>query len=54
MVIAYQALMHMAVCLDLVPPKGIPLPLISYGKTDLLMGMASIGLLLNLSREVGT
>jgi cell division protein FtsW len=49
---AFQCLMHMAVCLDLVPPKGIPLPLISYGKTDLLVAMASVGLLLNLSREV--
>jgi len=49
---AFQSLMHMAVCLDLVPPKGIPLPLISYGKTDLLVSMASVGLLLNLSREV--
>ncbi len=50
---AVQSLIHMLVCLDLLPPKGIPLPLVSYGKTDLLGSLASIGLLLNLSREVG-
>ncbi len=49
---AAQSLIHMAVCLDMLPPKGIPLPLVSYGKTDLVVSMASIGLLLNLSREV--
>ncbi len=47
-----QSLIHMAVCLGLVPPKGIPLPLVSYGKIDLLASLASIGLLLNLSRGV--
>jgi cell division protein FtsW len=48
---AVQSLIHMVVCLDLLPPKGIPLPLVSYGKTDLVVTLASIGLLLNLSRE---
>jgi cell division protein FtsW len=51
---AIQSLIHMVVCLDLLPPKGIPLPLVSYGKTDLLVTLGSMGLLLNLSREVGT
>jgi len=50
---AAQTLVHMAVCLDLLPPKGIPLPLVSYGKTELLVSLMSMGLLLNLSREVG-
>ncbi len=49
---AFQAVIHMAVCLDLLPAKGIPLPLISYGKTDLVAAMVGVGLLLNLSREV--
>jgi len=48
---AAQSLIHMVVCLDLLPPKGIPLPLVSYGKTDLVVTLASVGLLLNLSRE---
>ncbi len=47
-----QSLIHMAVCLGLAPPKGIPLPLVSYGKTDLLVTLGCVGLLLNLSREV--
>jgi cell division protein FtsW len=51
-VFALQTLIHVVVCLNLLPPKGIPLPLISYGKTDLVVTLASIGLLLNLSREV--
>jgi cell division protein FtsW len=50
---AVQSLIHMVVCLDLLPPKGIPLPLVSYGKTDLVVTLASVGMLLNLSREVG-
>ncbi len=49
---AVQSLLHMMVSLDLLPPKGIPLPLVSYGKTDLVVSLASVGLLLNLSREV--
>lgn len=53
-VFAAQSLVHMAVCLDLLPPKGIPLPLVSYGKTDLLVSLTSLGLLLNLSREAGS
>ncbi len=51
---AVQSLVHMLVCVDLLPPKGIPLPLASYGKTDLLVTLASIGVLLNLSREAGS
>jgi cell division protein FtsW len=51
---ALQTLIHMSVCLDLLPPKGIPLPLVSYGKTDVVVSLASVGLLLNLSREVSS
>ncbi len=50
---AVQSLLHMLVCLRLLPPKGIPLPLVSYGKTDMVVTLVSVGLLLNLSREVG-
>lgn len=50
---AAQTLIHVLVCLDLLPPKGIPLPLVSYGKTDLLVSLVCIGMLLGLSREVG-
>jgi len=53
-IFAGQALLHMSVCCGLLPPKGIPLPLVSYGKTDLVISLASLGLLLNLSREVSS
>jgi len=49
---AIQTLIHMFVCLDLLPPKGIPLPLVSYGKTEMVVTLVSVGILLNLSREV--
>ncbi len=51
---AVQSLIHMVVCLDLLPPKGIPLPLVSYGKTELVVTLVAVGILLNLSREVAT
>ena len=54
MVFALQSLIHMGVCLRMLPPKGIPFPLVSYGKTDLLMTLVSIGLLLNFSRGIRT
>ncbi len=49
---ALQVLIHVGVCLGLLPPKGIPYPLVSYGKTELVTTLAGMGLLLNLSREV--
>jgi len=45
-----QALANMAVVTALVPPKGIPLPLVSYGGSALVMGLASLGIVLSLSR----
>jgi cell division protein FtsW len=51
---AVQTLIHMVVCLAMLPPKGIPLPLVSYGKTDLVVSLMAVGLLLNLSREVAS
>jgi len=44
-----QGLINMAVCLGLVPTKGLPLPFISYGGSSLVVSMLSLGLLLNVS-----
>ena len=46
-----QAALNMAVVLALVPPKGIALPLISYGGSSLLTSLTSLGVIVSLSRE---
>jgi cell division protein FtsW len=45
-----QAFFNISVVLSLVPTKGIPLPLISSGGTSLFCTLASIGILLNITR----
>ncbi len=49
--ITLQALMNYAVITSSVPFTGVPLPFISYGGTSLILGMAAIGILLNISRH---
>ncbi|MGA2571719.1 MAG: putative lipid II flippase FtsW [Terracidiphilus sp.] len=49
--ILLQAFFNISVVLSLVPNKGIPLPLISHGGTSLFCTLASIGVLLNISRK---
>ena len=48
--IAIQALLNLAVVTAILPVTGIPLPLISYGGSSLIINMASLGILLNISR----
>jgi cell division protein FtsW len=50
--ILLQAFFNISVVLALLPAKGIPLPLISSGGTSLFFTLASIGILLNISRKV--
>jgi cell division protein FtsW len=47
-----QAFFNISVVLALVPTKGITLPLISYGGTSVFFTLASLGVLLNLTREI--
>lgn len=49
--LCYQAAFNMSVVLGCVPTKGIPLPFISSGGSSLLLSMAAVGLLLNVSRH---
>jgi cell division protein FtsW len=49
--IGLQALMNLAVVTSLMPCKGIPLPLISYGGSNLLTCLAAIGILFNMHRQ---
>ena len=46
-----QALINMSVVLALLPTKGIPLPFISYGGSDVLVMLLGMGLLLNISQH---
>ncbi len=47
----FQALINMAVNLDLIPAKGITLPFVSYGGSSLLSVALTMGLALGLSRR---
>jgi cell division protein FtsW len=49
----FQALLNITVVLALVPTKGIPLPLISYGGSSLLCTLISLGMLLSVSDHAG-
>jgi cell division protein FtsW len=48
--ITVQALINMAVVLNVIPSMGITLPFISYGGTSLIASMLMAGLLLNVAR----
>ncbi len=50
MVVA-QAMINLSVVLGLVPTKGISLPLVSSGGSSLLVNLAAIGVLLNISQH---
>lgn len=45
-----QALINMGVATGLLPVKGVPLPLVSFGGSSLVMTMIQIGILLNISQ----
>ena len=51
LVITVQALINMAVVSGSMPVTGVPLPFISYGGTSLMINLAAIGVLLNISRQ---
>ena len=50
--IALQAFINISVVLGLMPTKGIPLPFVSAGGSSLLVSMAGMGVLLNVSQHV--
>jgi len=49
--ITAQAFFNVSVVLSLAPTKGIPLPFISAGGSSLLMTLAAVGILLNISEN---
>ena len=49
--IGFQVLFHIGVNLALLPPKGLTLPLISYGGSSLLVTIMAIALLMRVHRD---
>ena len=48
--IGLQAIVNVAVVLEVIPAKGITLPFLSYGGSSLLTSLGAVGLLLSISR----
>jgi cell division protein FtsW len=46
-----QGALNMGMVLGLLPTKGLPLPFISYGGSSLMVGLLSVGVLLNISQH---
>jgi len=51
MMIVVTAFVNMSVVLGLLPTKGIPLPLVSFGGSSLLINLLGLGVLLNISQH---
>jgi cell division protein FtsW len=51
LMIGMQALLNISVALCLLPTKGLPLPLVSYGGSSLIASLVCVGILLNLSQQ---
>ncbi len=47
----FQALLNIMVVVGMIPVTGVTLPFFSYGGSSLLVSMASIGIILNISRN---
>jgi cell division protein FtsW len=48
--IGFQAFINMGVVTSMLPNKGMPLPFISYGGSNLVLMLISVGLLISISR----
>ena len=53
-ILAMGSVMNLAVVMGVAPPKGVPMPLMSYGGSNLLATMLCVGLLMNFSRTADT
>ena len=52
--IVFQAMINMAVAVNLIPVTGQPLPMISYGGTAMWMTCVSFGIILSVSTQIKT
>lgn len=48
--IAVHVIINIGMCLTLMPVTGVPLPLLSYGGSNLLTNLLALGVVLNISR----
>jgi cell division protein FtsW len=49
--VVLQAFINISVALGMMPTKGIPLPLVSYGGSSLFVTLACVGVLLNITKQ---
>lgn len=49
--IVTQALINISMTLGLLPPKGIPLPFIGFGRSSLVCNLFTVGIILNISQR---
>ncbi len=49
--LAFQTLLNLSVVIGLIPVTGVTLPFLSYGGSSLLITLASVGIILNISRH---
>ena len=49
--IAYQSIFHLASNLNIIPPKGVSCPFLSFGGSELLASIFSMGTLLSLTKR---
>lgn len=47
--IVVPALIHLGINLSLLPPTGVALPFVSYGRSNLLVSFSALGILLNIA-----
>ncbi|EPR44449.1 cell division protein FtsW [Desulfovibrio sp. X2] len=53
LILGIGCLFNLAVVLGTVPPKGVPMPFMSYGGSQIIISFICLGLLLNYSRTAG-
>lgn len=47
----FQAFMNLGSILGLMPLTGLPLPFVSYGGTSLILSLAAVGVMMNISKQ---